>query len=440
MEEYTNEESFSNDMFFDEAYPMNEDAPYPDAVDMHINNEQRVEPPRFMNPTFSGAQPARSGGYNEAERVRNSFRTGSFWTLKKLPAQIEPGEISKQRKVQTSQNLVVRPDHAKLLSFSGPLSCRAEKYIGTEFNKPDLLRKLRVDEEKYRSDAFSRRVFTVPASQASHKGANFVSPDFGPGGAAPPDLLTRKPEERKFLFGPFYQNVPPVATEIPKSNAKGWVKSLYEQLAEDWAGLIFSIKLTAQEIVIKFPTKSQHLPAESALTKYMLRQATHGNPQKWGLSKRGDRWCVMEVPQSQHPDDNTSISQVLAAQVAAGEPMLTFSFYLPWETCGLRKVTQKASRVARDRARHDRDITTARELALEAAFLAESSPGSALGSVVGDTKSRRPTRNSVVSSGAVTDFMQQRNRNDSGVQQRKRSDSGVQQRGRSDSSLAKNDD
>jgi len=382
--------------------------PYPEAV--ITAGFCKVEPPHFMNQTFAGAQPARSGNYNEGERVRNSFRTGSFWSLKKLPAKIEPGEITKQRKVQTSQNLSARPDRVNLASQSGPLSSRAEKYVGTQFDKPDMLRKLRVDEEKYQCDMFSRKVFTVPAQMKTHRGANFVSPEFGPGAAVADDCLARKPGESTFLHGPFYQNVPAVAKEIPRTQAKGWVKSLYEQLAEDWAELIFSIKLTPQEIVVKFPTQSQRLPPESALSKYMARQASHGNPQKWGLRKRGDRWCKMEVPNASL--DNSTISTVLAEQTIAGEPFLTFAFYLPWETVGLQKVTKQTGLAARDRVRNRRDQIAGREAAFETSFKQEQEAATGA-----ETQTRARTgRSSMAPTAAnvqINAFLQQRARADS---------------------------
>ena len=371
-----------------------------------VAETNRVDPPHFMNETFSGAQPARSGAYNEAERVRNSFRTGSCWSLKKLPSRIQPGEVTKLRKVQTYQNILSRPDHVNFASQAAPLSTRAVKYIGTPFDKPDALRKMQVDEEKYSSERFSRRVFTVPAQMSTHKGLNFVSPDFGPGAAVAADCLARKPVDSKFLHGPFYQNVPPIAKEIPRSNAKSWVKSMYAQLAEDWAGLVFSIKLTAQEIVIKFPTQSQQLPAESALTKYMLRQATHGNPQKWGLRKRGDRWCVLEIQQADSNDNGSgSASTVLAEHSAPGEPMLTFSFYLPWESGGLLKVAKQTGQAARDKISMSRSRETARETAIENAFNLEQSN---MPSTVG----RHTQRSSAVS---VSAFLQQRSKDSLGT-------------------------
>ena len=392
-----------NDMYAD-IMESGYSVPYPEAIAMEGFGS--VEPPRFMNQTFSGAQPARSGTYNEAERVRNSFRTGSCWSLKKLPAKIEPGEVTKQRKVHTSQNLSARPDRVNLGTQTGPLSTRAEKYVGTQFDKPDMLRKLCVDEEKYQCDKFSRRTFTVPAQMKTHRGANFVSPEFGPGAAVAADCLARKPDESTFLYGPFYQNVPAAASEIPRTQAKGWVKALYEQLAEDWAELIFSIKLTPQEIVVKFPTQSQRIPAESALSKYMSRQASHGNPQKWGLRKRGDRWCIKEVPHANL--DYGSISTVLAEQTVTGEAMLTFAFYLPWETVGLQKVTKQTGQAARERVRHKRGQVAAKDAAIEADFKQTQESAESQTGTQSKTRNFRGSMMSSTANAQINTFLQQR--------------------------------
>ena len=105
------QEHFSQDVDFGhpagqtidtDIYFQNDAPAYKEGTD----NIFEVAPPRFMNQTFSQTQMALGGSYSEAERVRNSFRTGSFWSLKKLPAKIEPGEVSKLRTQQTTKNLM----------------------------------------------------------------------------------------------------------------------------------------------------------------------------------------------------------------------------------------------------------------------------------------------------------------------------------------------
>jgi hypothetical protein len=238
--------------------------------------------------------------------------------------------------------------------WKNPLLERSEKYISTRFEKPDKLRKLAVDEENYQIEGFARRPFVTPSGLNPHPAAGFINPDFGPGGAAQWDSLARKEEDHTFIAGPFYKSVPATATTVPKENAKRWVKELYEQLAIDWSNLLFSVKLTDQEIVVKFPA-SQTLPPEGALVKYMLRLAGHGNPQKWGLKKRGDRWCVIENPMQNSIADNSS-----SGVISKSEFLLTFAFYLPWVRHGLRNVTKAAGNAARLKV-HQKRAETARE-------------------------------------------------------------------------------
>lgn len=121
-----------------------------------INIEKRS----YMHPTVSSSLPAYLHG--EIERVRNSYRTATFWSVKKLPDKLEPGEVLKMRRqhvvdnlVQTSAN-VFRP--ASLLrahDFGYPL------HHGTDYDKLENLHKIAVEEEKMRIDSYSRKPFVV---------------------------------------------------------------------------------------------------------------------------------------------------------------------------------------------------------------------------------------------------------------------------------------
>ena len=156
------------------------------------------------------------------------------------------------------------------------------------------------------------------------------------------------------------------------------MKSLYTQLSEDWSILIFSIKLTEQEIVIKFPTQSQSLPPESALQKYMTRLCSHGNPSKWGLRKRGDRWCVLEMVGLNNNVTNAlngngngngnGNESITTNDLQLDEPMLTFSYFLPWIKSGLRKVTQSSGHAVRNKIIQGRQKLQKEAAAMEEAF------------------------------------------------------------------------
>ncbi len=350
-EVFSNNDTIS-DHFADTSASFNQFIPLHDGSGPSTRPELTlVTPPLYMRQTFSGAQPAGANNFAEADRVRNSFRSGSHWSVKKLPKCIKSGEVSKERLQQTKINLTkVKP--VKHLSEPGPLSIRAEKYVGTSYDKVNTLHKLDVDEKKFQMEFFSRKPFSIPVGSSKVKADGFIDPDFGPGGGISDEIILRKPRDTDFIEGPFYKCVPAGASEVPRSEAKGYVKSLYEQLTRDWSHLMFSVKLTSDEIVIKFPISSQTMPPDDALQRYMKRQAAHGDPQSWGLRKRGDRWGTIEVPPG--VESSNSISSVLNEQTKAREPMLTFSFYLPWVTVGVATVTKAARDAHRARIRKER--------------------------------------------------------------------------------------
>lgn len=327
-----------------------------------------IEPPGYMRQTFSGAQPSNANGQAEGERIRNSFRSGSLWSLKKLPAKFESGAVTNRRLEETKKNLTFKPDKTYTAEL-GPLSKRAEKFLGTSYDKVNMLNKLDVDEDKFRNEYFSRKPFNVSSGVNKHPASGFIYPDFGPGAAIPDDAIARKPRDEDFIAGPFYKCVPLRATEIPRTKAKFFVENIYKQMRTDWSHLMFSVKLTKDEIVIKFPTTSQELPAENALHKYMSRQAAHGDPQSWGLRKRGDRWGTIEIPTLS--DNSSSISTVLNEQTQAQEPMMTFSYFLPWVAASIKIVTKKAAKASRKHVIDERQRKIDEEKRLEHAFQQE---------------------------------------------------------------------
>jgi hypothetical protein len=272
--------------------------------------------------------------------------------LKKLPKHIEPGKVTSSRQEYTEKNLnAVQRSPKRNSSTLLPLSKRAEKYVGTLYQKPDILNKLKVDEETFAMESFARKPFNVPSGMNPHPAANFINPDFQPQEVPPDELIMRKPHDASFIHGPFYKAVPPKNKEQPKSKAKLWVKELYKQLSEDWSHLMFSVKLTEAEIIVRFPAGvTQKLPPENAINKYMGRLAAHGNPQMWGLKKRGDRWAQMELS-STNPED-ASIASQLNSRIEADEPMLTFAFMLPWVAGGTRLVAKREGNKARLRSQN----------------------------------------------------------------------------------------
>lgn len=61
--------------------------------------------PHYLSETFASRAPDYSA-QAEAERLSNTFRTGSHWSIKNLPNYFEPGSIRGERKAHAMTNLL----------------------------------------------------------------------------------------------------------------------------------------------------------------------------------------------------------------------------------------------------------------------------------------------------------------------------------------------
>lgn len=93
----------------------------------------------YMQPTMASVLPPYLQG--EIERVRNSYRTGSYNSIKRLPTSLLPGQIRENRKQHITENLllnstnVFKPSSIKNEPFQRP------EYIGTDYDKMKNLHK-----------------------------------------------------------------------------------------------------------------------------------------------------------------------------------------------------------------------------------------------------------------------------------------------------------
>jgi hypothetical protein len=71
----------------------------------HEGSETVQTQPGYLNETFSSRAPDYCAQM-EVERVNNSFRSGSHWTIKKLPTHFEPGSVRTERKAHAMTNLL----------------------------------------------------------------------------------------------------------------------------------------------------------------------------------------------------------------------------------------------------------------------------------------------------------------------------------------------
>ena len=81
----------------------------------------------YMNPTMASVLPPYL--YSEIERVKYSYRTGSYNTIKKLPTRLQPGQTRQTRKHKMNSQNIFKPVSKKNEPFHRP------EYIGTDFDK-----------------------------------------------------------------------------------------------------------------------------------------------------------------------------------------------------------------------------------------------------------------------------------------------------------------
>jgi hypothetical protein len=316
------------------------------------SNEQGVSTtPHYLKPTFSSTLPPYTHG--EIERVTNSFRSGSCWSLKKLPASIKPGEIQYTMNQNTTSNLLPLQRDIMKITKKPPSKTAAGLFgevvhIGTEFTKFNQLEKADKEGKRIQMESFCRKPFKVISKQV-HKtedlfgDANNYTPSIlGPSsGSVDFTKVTRSDcyNSTKFLCGPFRANVGR-EKEKDKEAAQLWTGKIFKIIQQDWGHLRFKVKFVVNdELLIQFiinddrtlQTHNNSLPPEGALNKYMQQIAAHGYAAEVGLKKRGDRWGLVEKAVI---DEN----EVL---------LLTFSMYAPWSSKGQVNAAKKYADLSR---------------------------------------------------------------------------------------------
>jgi hypothetical protein len=100
----------------------------------HQQQQQPPEPPKnYMNPTMASVLPPYLCG--EVERVRNSYRTGSYCSIKKLPTNMQPGQIRQTRKQQITENLLINSHNIFKPAANRNEPFHRPEYVGTDFDK-----------------------------------------------------------------------------------------------------------------------------------------------------------------------------------------------------------------------------------------------------------------------------------------------------------------
>lgn len=246
--------------------------------------------PHYLTPTFSSNLPPYLHG--EVERVTNSFRSGSMWTLKKLPVKLEAGAITNSRRENMTHNLVPKPKAQPAKVKKDPMGCFAPvTHIGTVYEKDKWIQKCQADDERVRIEAFSRKPF-MTTNRFVHK----CEDSFGERAAYPlnilgpstgvPDCNTLFREDlsrsTKFKAGPFRVNNPKNKEKTRKETEK-WTAMVFKSLIEDWPHLRFKVRFTIEdEFLIQFfigpaPERTHKAVVENVTTNSNASHASSDN-------------------------------------------------------------------------------------------------------------------------------------------------------------------
>jgi hypothetical protein len=150
-----------------------------------IKQQDNKPPPSYTKPTMASVLPPYLCG--EVERVRNSYRTGSYCSIKRLPVNLASGQIRQTRKQHITENLLINSNNVfKPASILRNELFQRPEYIGTDYDKMKNLHKYLQDEEKVQTDSLSRKPFVIQSRIRSKTEDIFHDPeyrfpDMGPG-------------------------------------------------------------------------------------------------------------------------------------------------------------------------------------------------------------------------------------------------------------------
>lgn len=296
-----------------------------DDEELTTENDDRIQPQPvdssyagYMAPTMASVLPPYLCG--EVERVRNSYRTGSYNSIKQLPTNLQAGQIRQTRKQHITENLLINSNNVfKPASVLKNEPFHKPEYIGTDFEKMKNLHKYLLDEEKVQTDSLSRKPFVIQSRIRAKTEDIFHDPEYrfpgmGPGTGLKKmeNMLRDNSDDDKIILEPGYilQSKLNAASGL---QVKEWTQKIHAKLVRDWSQYKFRVKFTkSNELVIQFqkpvPAPSAEAnkstsaplnvifpPPNNTLNKYMHNLATHGLAGAFGLKKRGDRWNIIEV-------------------------------------------------------------------------------------------------------------------------------------------------
>jgi hypothetical protein len=275
-----------------------------------------------MSTVSSNLPPYQHG---EIERIRNSYSTGTFRTIKKLPNCMETNAVQCISKKYTLENRILTCEkNFKPASRLKAHDFHPQRHITMNYEKGSYINQYVVEEEKIRTDSYSRKPFVVSERirgkfEDIFGNPNYAYPKMGPGGIKIDleDVVRFDPSRsNRVQLGSLYAGRFHIAAQRLshecQMQVQDWAQKIHAQLVEDWGQLAFRIRFTkTQELLVQFKqpepsrdaTAAPFPPPNNALLKYMQHLAVHGLGSDFLLQKRGDRWHVLELdPMHTHSD------------------------------------------------------------------------------------------------------------------------------------------
>jgi len=312
-------------------------------------------PPRYLKSTVASSLPPYLNV--EVERVANSYRCGSYWSLKKLPNKMRAGNVQLSRKDHTMENLLGKaagPFVVKSIQKESAMP----KFMANDFHRLEDISRNHLESERLRMYSDIRKPFQTSSTRIKTKyedtfeDLGYQFPYTGPGQCLRGlDAMVRTDvvDESKFLMGAFHLSTG--RPEVSHRLTKEWTRRMYEMISKDWPMLWFKVRSTqTDEFLIQF-NYDENITSTlfSALSRYMHNFASCTLCTEFGLKKRGDRWGKQEVIVIPHKSHDSSTMDDISCEYSnrnQDSAWITYSMYAPWVT-GVRSTNIAASKVQR---------------------------------------------------------------------------------------------
>lgn len=261
---------------------------------------QQPAVPHYMLPNFASILPEYAN--SEADKIRESFSTGNYSAISKIPNSICPDNVNSARYQSIDQNrkssALNQAGKKAATSYTRNLFQEFE-YVPSRYSLADELRsKSRVEKERKRLDIGGKDfVCSSNAVKLKHEDGfedksqkfPYMSEPFE--GAQEQMMRAKWLEDSKVLHGAFVPSGMGHTLEKPtRTTLPQMVQEIHRVVSEDWSDYRFSVLATEEDtIVIRFDLKT--IESEKGLVAYMNVMARSNMVvQKYCLKKVVEDW------------------------------------------------------------------------------------------------------------------------------------------------------